>query len=317
MKTRVILNPSAGAKRARQRLSKHRLKLEKAFGPIDWRESHNSEHVRTLAQEAAANNYDRVLVAGGDGTVHFAVNGLVHTETALGIIPVGTGNDVAASIGIPMTIDAAIDTLIGDHQRAIDVAQVYSAKNSTTPAKQRVFTCVLGLGMDTAALKQINDAKILKRGRLLYSLAALKTLLTYKAQPIKITYDGKLIESNVFFAALTNTQSYAGGMRISPRAKVDDGLLDLCIFPNMGTIQLIQSFAQVFHGKHIKNPKITTGQCAKARIDSPCQIPITLDGELTDLTTPIDVRALPASLRVLGAPIANTVQHDFARTLEQ
>ncbi|MDF1667716.1 MAG: diacylglycerol kinase family lipid kinase [Planctomycetota bacterium] len=316
MKTRVIINPTAGAKRARERLSKHRSKLERAFGDIEWRESLNAEHVTTLAHEAAIRGYERVLVAGGDGTVHYAVNGLAGTQTALGIIPVGTGNDVAAAVGIPKNLDAAINTLIGNHVRAIDLGEVRSVPSSKGPPQKRIFCCVLGVGMDTPALKRINAAKILRRGRLLYSLAALKTILNYKAQPMRIHFNDQIIESKVFFAAVTNTQSYAGGMKICPQAKVNDGLLDLCIIPPMPLFQLLRSFTQVFNGQHVKRPEITLAQSAKTRFDSDSPIPITLDGELTNIQTPIEIRALPASLRVLGAPVTTTLTRNLAHALK-
>lgn len=302
MKTRLILNPSAGAGRARERLKGLRPQLEENFGPIDWQESQSPQHITELAEDAALKGYEQVLVAGGDGTVHFAINGLAGHSTALGILPVGTGNDVAASLGIPQELNAALSILINKNKRAFDLCEVHAVHQETKSLERRYYCCVLGLGMDTPALKRIQRARYLRRGRLLYSLAALRTILSYRGPTLSITTHQSQESREVFFAAICNTRSYAGGMTIAPAATIDDGLLDLCVVPQLRRDRLLRCFSKVFEGRHVDHRQIIYRQSPSVKIDSTDPVPITLDGELTPLTSPVEVRVRSDSLTVYGAP---------------
>ncbi len=308
---RVVVNPDAGAGRAAARAAAARPRLEAAFGPLDWRESLCAEHLTELVAELAREGAPLVLVAGGDGAVHFAAAALAGSETALGILPVGTGNDVAVSVGIPKDLDAAVDVLAKGHVRAIDLGEAWGAQpgpsertGSSRPRRGRTYVCVLGVGMDTAALERINAAKVLRRGRLLYTLAALRTLLTYRPPEVEIAWSGSAWSGPLVFAAVTNTKSYAGGMKITPDADVEDGALDLCVIPQLGLPRLLASFGRVLDGRHAGMKGIVLARSADVRISSETPLPVTLDGELTDLTTPIVARVLPGALRVIGAPVA-------------
>lgn len=299
MRVRVVVNPDAGAGRAAARAALVRPRLEAAFGPLDWRESRSAEHLTELVAEVARDGHPLVLVAGGDGAVHFAANALAGSETALGILPVGTGNDVAVSVGLPTCVEEAVTVLSGGHVRSIDLGAVDG----------RTYVCVLGVGMDTAALERINSARLLRRGRLLYTLAAVRTLLTYRPPEVEIAWgesQDERFQGRVVFAAVTNTKSYAGGMKITPLADVADGALDLCVIPRLGLPRLLASFGRVLDGRHVGMRGIVHARSPLVRITSDEPLPVTLDGELTDLTTPIDVKVLAGALRVLGAPLATS-----------
>jgi len=292
MSTRLIINPSAGAGRAYRHVQRRTERLHAIWPGLETIVSRSASHVTELAAQAAARGYERVLIAGGDGTAHFAANGLVHTETALGIIPVGTGNDVAQSVGVPKrSIDAALDVLAQDHVRQIDLGQI----------GDRVFCCVLGVGMDTMALETINASRI-RRGRLLYSYATLKTIFRYEPQNMRLEYDDEFFEGPIMFAAITNTRSYAGGFHISPAAEVDDGELDVCVFPQMNYARMLRAFGAVFDGSHAHLADIVTARAKRAHFRCDVPLPVTLDGEVTALTTELFIRVLAGALRVLGAP---------------
>lgn len=302
MKTRLILNPSAGAGHARERIKDRRPQLEESFGAIDWRESQSPQHITELAEDAALKGYEQVLVAGGDGTVHFAINGLAGHSTALGILPVGTGNDVAASLGIPQELTAALSMITDKNSRAFDLCEVHAFNQETRSLERRYYCCALGLGMDTPALKRIQSARFLRRGRLLYSLAALRTILSYRGPTLSITTHQSQERREVFFAAICNTKSYAGGMTIAPAAKIDDGLLDLCVVPQMRRDRLLRCFSKVFEGRHVDHSQIIYQQSPSVKIASKDRVPITLDGELTNLTSPVEVKVRASLLTVYGAP---------------
>jgi len=288
--TRVIVNPAAANGGALRRLNGLRARLETAFGPLDWRVTQRAEEITALARGAADAGHPQVLVAGGDGSVHFAANGVAGSPTALAIVPVGTGNDVAVSVGLPTDPERALEVLAERHVRAIDVGAV----------GDRVYVCVLGVGLDTPALHLLERLRAFGRSRVLYSYAALHTLVTYRPRAIAVTHAHGRVELPVAFAAVTNTQTYAGGMRICPAARVDDGLLDLCVIAGQPWPRLLRLFRRVVAGRHAGRPGVLLAQTPWVRFESREPVPITLDGELTPLSIPLEVRARPGALRVLG-----------------
>jgi diacylglycerol kinase (ATP) len=298
MTTRIILNPFAGGGRARARLRQVRSILRTGFGHLEWTVSESPEHVVHLAAEAAAQGTERVVVCGGDGTVHFAAAGLVGTDTELAILPVGTGNDIASALGISSDTEVAARQLVGGATRHIDAGEVDG----------RVFLCVLGVGMDTEALHVVHRSP-LRRGRFLYTWAALRTLFTYEPRVMRITTADMVYEGPVLFTAVTNTRTYAGGIPISPGAKLSDGKLDLCVIPEGGLSGALEAFARAMGGDHVNMSGVVTAQPTELRIESDEPLPITLDGELTPLTTDVTIRVLPGALKVRAASPAPRILH--------
>ncbi len=291
MSTRVIINPSAGGGRGAERALQLRPLLESAWGRVEWTISRSPEHVTQLAAEAAEAGYDKVVIAGGDGTVHFAANGVAGTQTALGILPVGTGNDIAASVGLPRDMGLAAGILVGEHVHRVDVGEVQG----------RIFCCVRGVGMDTMALEAIERSRM-RKGRLLYSWAAVRTLFKYRPRPMRISCGDTCFEGDVTFAAVTNTRTYAGGIPICPEANVSDGRLDLCVVAGVAPSRALMTFGRVMSATHGELPGVILRQGVEVVIEAEAPIPITLDGELTALRTDAVVRVLPGALRLLGAP---------------
>ena len=289
MRTRIILNPTAGAGRAAKRLQALRPVLENHWHHIDWQLSRSAQHLTDLAVEAAQANYEQVIVAGGDGTVHFVANGLVGSHTALGILPLGTGNDIAVNVGLPRNIEAAAQILMQGHLHPFDVAQ----------AGNRFYYCVLGIGMDTLALQRINASR-LPRGILMYSGYALRTLLDYQPQQLTVQGDGIQFSDRVTFVAVANTATYAGGIPIAPGARVDDGYLDVCIIPKMPLLKSLGCFGRLLKASHVQMPEVVFQPSRTLQLTSDTPLPVTLDGELTDLTTPLTVKVLPKALSILG-----------------
>ena len=293
--TRIIVNPVAGAGRAAARARAVAGRLYAAWPALEWVESTSPEHVTQLAHEAKVAGYERVIVAGGDGTVHLAVNGLRGGSTALGILPAGSGNDLLSALGFPRDLERTIRLLEHGRPRKIDIGE----------AAGRVFCCVLGVGLDTAALEIVHRSRF-RRGRGLYSYAALRTVLTYSPRRMRIRYgDDAVFEGEVTFAAVSNTPTYAGGMRIAPGASVADGQLDLCIVPNLGRSRTLASFGRMTRGRHGAIPEVVLAQSSSIQLESDEPIPVTLDGELTDLRTSLEARIVPAGLTVI-APATDT-----------
>jgi diacylglycerol kinase (ATP) len=287
-RTRLIVNPSAARGRAVHRAAAVKPLLDHAWPDMQWCESRSAQHLTELCSEAAAAGFARVVVAGGDGSVHYAVRGLVHTRTALGVLPVGTGNDFAAAAGIPLNTKAAALALVAGKAKPADLGCAAGIP----------FCCVAGVGMDTPALKHINGSW-LPRGKLLYQLAALKTLVDFKPSVLRIEMNGETIEEHMFFAAFNNTPTYAGGNPIVPGASIFDAQLDYCLFSDRSVIARTMAFMKMKRGRHLDHAGVRSGIANTVRIDSPTPVPLTLDGELTDLTSPVDIRLLPGALQLI------------------
>lgn len=289
MNTRIIINPAAGAGQARANTDSVRTFLANAWGKIEWLESHNAKHVTELAAQAAQFGYERVIVAGGDGSVHCAANGVVGTQTALGILPVGTNNEIATIVGLPADIGQAAKILTQGHIHRFDVGQVDNF----------IFCSVLGMGLDTPLLQRLN-ATTMRHSRLFYSWVGLRTLLSYTPNQVSIDSDDLHFNGPVLFVAVANMRSYTGKLRITPTARVDDGLLDICILPAMRWWRAISTYRHILHGTHGQLPEIILAKATSVQIRSAQLLPLTLDGELTTLTTPVTIKILPRALRLLG-----------------
>ncbi|OQW92893.1 MAG: hypothetical protein BWK79_13845, partial [Beggiatoa sp. IS2] len=215
--------------------------------------------------------------------------GVVGTQTALGILPVGTDNEIATIVGLPPDIGQAAKILTLGHIHRFDVGQVDNF----------VFCRVLGIGLDTPLLQRIGAATK-QPSRLFYSWVGLRTLLSYTPSQVSIDSDDLHFSGPVLFVAIANMRTYTGGLRITPTARVDDGLLDICIIPAMRWWRAISTYRHVSHGTHGQLPEIIVAKAASVQISSAQPLPLTLDGELTTLTTPVTIKALPRALRLLG-----------------
>ena len=287
-RTRVIVNPSAGGGRASQRVADIRVLLDEAWPFVAWQESRSAQHLTDLCHEAAARQFARVVVVGGDGTIHHAVRGLANTSTALGIIPSGTVNDFAAAARIPTDPVAAARTLLACSATPVDLGAVGGIP----------FCCVAGVGMDTPALKYVNSSRIRSR-KLLYHLAAILTLLGYVPRELSIKINDATIQERVVLAVFSNTPTYAGGSPIAPKASIFDAQLDYCVFLDQPRLQRALTFMHMRRGRNLGRPGVRAGVANTIRIDSAAPVPITMDGELTPLTTPADIRLLPGALQLI------------------
>jgi len=264
------------------------------WADIEWCESRSAAHLADLCREAAAAGFARVIVGGGDGSIHYAVRALVDSNTALGILPLGTGNDFAAAAGMPMNVLAAARLLCESGVAKADLGAVNGIP----------FCCVAGIGMDTPALEYINRSR-LPRGPMLYQLAAIGTLASYVPGEMSVLIDGEIIRSRFHFAAFCNTPTYAGGNPVVPRATIFDANLDYCLFSQSPVLRRLATFLQMKRGRHIGLPGVRDGVANSIRVESATPIPITLDGELTSIVTPAAITLLPGALRLI-CPQGNT-----------
>lgn len=295
VKTLLLANGASNGGRAGRHIASLCDFLAHRDSDFAYRATASGGELRSAAREAAESGVERVLVAGGDGTVHEAVNGLAGSETALGIIPIGTGNDLAHSLGLPRDPIAALNFLLSAPGTRMDVVR----------AGDEVYAGVGGAGFDSAANRMANSWPAWPRGHLRYWLAGFATAATYEAAHTELIADGERIEGRFQWAAFANTPYYGGGVRIAPRADCRDGLLDICLVEPMGLWELLDFYPTIFDGRHESSSRgrtvrmVQTLRAREVELRLPGGGEVYGDGELLG-TIPMRLKVWPGALRVLA-----------------
>ena len=284
---RLIVNPTSGrgrgavvAKQASQLLDKQGVSHEVMY-------SRSPDDPTRLARESMGDGVAAVVAIGGDGLVSQVAGELVTSDTPLGIIPAGRGNDFARGLGIPLDIVGACTTISTGNQRRIDVGQ----------ANGHYFFSVAVMGFAAEINRKANTFTRL-RVNALYSLLTIVTIFTDQPQPFTVTYEGRERRCYSWMIAVGNTWSSARGMALVPAARPDDGQLDACIINGMGKLELLLSvFPKVFRGRHLYHTGVDTihGREMTIESDRPCDM--YADGERIG-PLPVTLQAIPQALSV-------------------
>jgi diacylglycerol kinase (ATP) len=254
------------------------------------------EELRDSARAALRDKPDALVVVGGDGMVSLGVNLLAGSRIPLGIIPSGTGNDMARGLGIPVgNTEAAIEFLLAALRlppRVIDAGRITEGDGRTT-----WFACVLSAGFDAVVNERANLMRW-PRGRSRYNLALLRELALLKPIRYRLTLDGVVTETRAMLVAAGNNVSLGGGMRLLPDAKLDDGLLDVVVVGPLSRTAFLRIFPRVFKGTHVTDSRVTIVRAGSIRVEADAVVAYA-DGERVG-PLPIDVELVPAALRVLA-----------------
>ncbi len=287
---RVLANPGGGRGRVGRRLRALE-EIARRFGaPLHL--SRDTADLTAQARRAAADGVERLLVAGGDGTQHYAVHGLAGSATALAPLPMGSGNDLAGALGVPRDLRAAAELAASAPLRTIDVAR----------CGPRLYACVAGVGLDSEVNRFANERLRRLRGPLVYVWAVLRVLPSFRPLHLRAVHDGGEFEGEAMFAVVANAPRYGGNMKIAPAALLDDGLLDLVIVRRVSKLALLRVFPRVFSGRHVGHPAISCHRTRRAQVSLDREVVAYGDGEpLAPIgATPVDFEVLPAALRVVA-----------------
>lgn len=226
---------------------------------------------RKIAKKAAHQKQALVIVAGGDGTIEDVAGQLIGTQTALGILPIGTMNNVARSLGIPLDLDDACALLGAGSTRQVDVGRVITEEKPSG----EYFLETAGLGLSALAFPAGQAAK---KGRLGTLPGALVKLFEYKPSPVEIDLDdGETIHANSELVTVSNAPLTGLNFLIAPEAKMDDGLLDIAVYDGMGKTELLDYFRSMSDGKRAENPKVRFYRARKVQIRSQKAAPVVSD----------------------------------------
>ncbi len=291
----VLVNPAAGGGRAA------RVANRLATPPGRLVVTASREATQRLAAEAVADGHDRVVVVGGDGSVQDVVNGLLAAGASipLGIVPAGSGNDLARSLGLPRDPGAALEIALGGRLETIDAG---SARGS---AGERWFVSAAGVGFDaqvaTALATRPPRARLGSVGYLLTTLAELRRFHNVSLALRLETPEGRLeIEQACLFAAVANGPYYGGGMRICPEARMGDGLLDVCLVGDISRMGALREIPGIYRGSHVRNPAVSLFTVTALEIEGDALAH--LDGEPFG-QLPVRFEVAPAAVRVASARV--------------
>ena len=271
----VIVNPAAGGGRAARLLPwlRERLATRPDVSLLVTRRAGDAE---SAAADASAEARELVVAVGGDGTVQEIVNGVMVAggRSRVGIVPVGTGNDLARSLGLPRDPAAAWTIAIGRGARQIDLMLATGGDG-----RRRWFGSAGGIGFDAQVAAAMATPSGWRRGKAGYLLTTLAELRRFQNRRVELTVDGIMTTPRVLFVAIANGEYYGGGMRIAPGAAVDDGMLDLCIVGNISRITALQQLANLYRGTHVRHPQVELRRGRSVAISGDAGTLVHLDGE--------------------------------------
>jgi YegS/Rv2252/BmrU family lipid kinase len=283
----LLLNPEAGAGRARKQLPEVEAAMRRADADYEVIVTRSLAHGCAEAERAAAAGTIPVVISG-DGLIGKVGGLLSGGEVPLGVIPGGRGNDFARVVGIPIEPEAAVSVLLSGARRRIDVGEVNGER----------FLCIASCGFDSDANRIANEVEMI-RGPLVYVYAALRALVQWKPARFELVEDGRRRSFTGYSVAVANSEAYGGGMFIAPDAELDDGLLDVVTTSDVSRLTFLRGLPDIFKGAHVERPEVTTSRASTVRIEADRPFAVYADGEhVTDLPATVALRA--SSLTVIA-----------------
>ncbi len=295
MKVIVIFNPNAGQADFLEASMNRAATLWRDRGwMVTYAPTQFAGHATQIAREAADNGYDYAIAAGGDGTVNEVMNGLLHTNTALGTLPIGTVNIWAREMGLPMDIVGAAKQLLEAQVRSVDVGM----------AGDRAFLLMAGVGFDAAVTQSVDAGEKKRFGAIAYIKQAFQVAWKFQGVRTLLRIDGKRVRGRILMIVIGNSQLYGGVVKFTAHAIVDDGLLDVCVIKGRSMLTAPLRLFSVFTRNYNRDPKVAYFKASRVEIQGKKRLPIQVDGDFIG-KTPMRFEIRPGALRVMVPPQAD------------
>ena len=296
----VLVNPAAASGRALA-VVRRALAVLESHG-FTCREEHSAQggHLTELARELAP-SCDLLVAAGGDGTAREVASGLLSspaTETVLGVLPVGTGNDFATQLGMAEP-ESALKALVDGRVRALDVIEVRHGEGAAGKVDHALLFAATGFAVEVLHRTSPRVKRLFGR-RFSYSVGFFRALLGFRAPTMNIDAEGKAWTGRVFHVGAGNAEWAGGGaMRLSPGARMDDGQLELCRIEALGRIEVLRCFPMLLRGTFPRHPKVRYFKGRELAVVSEPAMALALDGDVVG-QTPATFRVRAGVLRVVA-----------------
>jgi YegS/Rv2252/BmrU family lipid kinase len=285
----LLVNPASAHGRTLKLLPKVEQELDALRIPFRVERTRGLEDGAARALQAVEANEVPVVISG-DGLLGAVGGAMAGSDTPLGIVPGGRGNDLARVLGIPDDPVAAVAVIAAGETRRIDVGE----------ANGKRFLGIVSVGFDSEANRRANETGFL-RGNLVYAYAALRTLLSWKPGRFTVRVDEERFRFSGYSVSVANSRAFGGGMYIAPDAELDDGEFDIVAVEEVGKLRFVGNLPKVFKGTHVDEDQVRVFRAPHLELSASRPYPVYADGEhLTDL--PARLRVLPRALSILVPP---------------
>lgn len=310
----LIANLSAGAGRNRRRTLGLAIRdLERHGFDVQVCIEKSSQQVTAKAAQMALKKTPFIVAAGGDGTVNAVINGMMEAskkqndryvlggDTALGILPLGTGNVFAYNMGIPSYWRDACRVIASNQRRRIDLGRAaLLSHNGKKSDRERYFLLMAGIGFDAKVMEDTSLRLKYVLRDFAYVLTSLQNAVTYRGTKVTLKLNDKIIYSDkAWMVMVGNAASYAWDIRFTAKARLDDGVLDVCLMPYANKLISVRQVMQLLMGQHIERGSAKYWQMQRLQVYSEPAVPVQLDGDEWS-TTPLELEVHPGALEVLA-----------------
>lgn len=284
----VVFSPAAGNAVAAPVLEQRLRPLIAAGWQVQLVEANDPGEASRLAREAVQAGAEMVVAAGGDGTLNEVLQPLVGTKVILGVLPLGTVNVWARQVAIPTDLPGAVRVLLEGRVRQVDVGQ----------AGQRFFLLMAGIGFDAEVTRHIRPQAKRRLGILAYIVAGVAVALSYVGRRVELNADGVRRGYRALLVVIGNSRRYGGPVNVTTQARLDDGLLDVCVFKGTGPLRAAWHVFLVLLGRHVHDPGVDYFQARRLTVSADSPLPVQVDGD-TMGETPMAFQVRPRGLNVL------------------
>jgi YegS/Rv2252/BmrU family lipid kinase len=306
LRTLVIVNPRSRNGATGRRWPALQSVVRSALGPVEAELTRGPRDAERIAREAVRAGIERILVAGGDGTLGEVVSGLLAAglgdAAELGLLPLGTGGDFARSLGVPRDFEAALECIVAGHTRRVDAGRV-RFRGPGGEARVACFANVASFGISGLVVEIVNRTTKALGGRVSFLIGALRAIARYRSDRVVLRVDGELVaDERIALATAANGRWFGAGMHVAPGALLDDGALDVVVVGAISKSALLRKLPKLYRGTHLEDAAV---RCVRGRVieaDAPeGRVPLELDGEPLG-TLPARFELLPRALRVVAPP---------------
>ena len=310
LRTLVVVNPASRGGSTRKRFDGLLPRIRESLGECDVEWTRGPRDAERIAREAARAGVERIVVAGGDGTVSEVATGILAADLGryaeLAVLPLGTGGDLRRTLGVPGEVDEALRAIATGGVRTIDAGRVTYTDRSGRPATV-YFVNIASFGISGLTTELVNQAPKSLGGRVSFLIGTLRGIVGYRAadHPVELRLDGELAHRGpIALATAANGRWFGGGMHVAPEARADDGLLDVVVIPGLSKLRLIAELPGLYAGRHVRVPGVLSlrGRRLEATPEGGAEPPwVEIDGEPLG-RLPATFEILPGALRIAGAP---------------
>lgn len=303
MRTLVIVNPHSGGGATRRRWRALEPRVRDALGTIEIEHTRGPRDAERLAREAVRAGIERLVIAGGDGTLAEVATGLLRSQLAdyaeLAVLPMGTGCDFARALGVPRDPEDALAVLRTGKARRIDAGHARYVGRDGAPADSW-FLNAASFGVSGRVVELAQAAKWLG-GTAAFLVATVRALLRYECARVALRIDGELAcDEEVALVTAANGRQFGGGMQIAPNARLDDGWLDVVWVANTTGLRLVPKLPMLYRGTHLADPVVRARRGRRIEADAaPGAVPLELDGEPLG-ALPAQIELFPGAISVVG-----------------